>query len=163
GDALVPAFGLEILRVAAGGPVVTVRTGVSGVEAVAVGDLAIPTEPDGSVRIHFARSGPARFVSAAGGLAGQADRHVLECKLVLIGVTALGLSDYQATPVADRMPGVEIHAQLLENIFDADLLSRPRAVAWAEVGLLLAGGLLLILAMPRVSAPASVALYILMV
>jgi len=154
GDALIPAFGLEILRVAAGGPVVTVRTGATGVEAVAVGDLVVPTEPDGSVRVHFGRSDPERFVSAADVLAGKVDHHLLERKLVLIGVTALGLSDYQATPVADRMPGVEIHAQLLENIFDNDLLSRPRAVAWAEasvalyaliVGAIVTAGILLYL------------------
>jgi adenylate cyclase len=163
GDTLVPAFGIEILRVATGGPMVTVRTGASGVQAVEVGDLVVPTEPDGSVRVHFARSDPERFVSAADVLAGKVDRERLERKLVLIGVTAIGLSDYQATPVADRMPGVEIHAQLLENIFDADLLGRPRSVVWAEAGLLLAGGLLLILVMPRASALASAALYALMV
>jgi adenylate cyclase len=163
GDALVPAFGIEILRVATGGPMVTVRTSASGVQAVEVGDLVVPTEPDGSVRVHFARSEPERFVSAADVLAGKVDRERLERKLVLIGVTAIGLSDYQATPVADRMPGVEIHAQLLENIFDADLLGRPRSVVWAEAGLLLAGGLLLILVMPRASALASAALYALMV
>src|SRR5262249_60646143 len=117
------------------------------------------TERGGSVRLHFARAGPARFVSAADVLAGKVDRQLLERKLVLIGVTALGLSDYQATPVADRMAGVEIHGQLLENIFDADLLSRPREVVWAEVGLLLAGGLLLVLVMSRASALASVVMY----
>ncbi len=163
GDALVPAFGVEILRIATGGPMVTVRTGASGVQAVEVGDLVVPTEPDGSVRVHFAESDPGRFVSAADVLAGKVDRERLERKLVLIGVTAIGLSDYQATPVTDRMPGVEIHAQLLENIFDADLLARPRGVVWAEAGLLLAGGILLILVMPRASALASAALYALMV
>ncbi len=163
GDALVPAFGVEMLRVAIGEALLTVRTGASGVEAVGVGDLFVPTEPDGSVRIHFSRPDPARYVSAAEVLAGKIDPHVLERKLVLIGVTALGLSDYQATPVADRMAGVEIHAQLLENIFDTALLARPRAVAWAEAGVLLVGGLLLILIMPRSSAAVSVALYALMV
>ena len=163
GDALVPAFSIEILRVATGEPLLTVRVGASGVEAVGVGNLVVPTEPDGSVRVHFARPDQARFVSASEVLAGKIDPHLLERKLVLIGVTALGLSDYQATPVADRMSGVEIHAQLLEGIFDADLLSRPRAVARAEAGVLLAGGLLLILMMPRSSALASVAIYLLMV
>ena len=163
GDALVPAFGIEILRVATGEPLLTVRVGASGVEAVGVGNLVVPTEPDGSVRVHFARPDQARFVSASEVLAGKIDPHLLERKLVLIGVTALGLSDYQATPVADRMSGVEIHAQLLEGIFDTDLLSRPRAVTWAEAGVLLAGGLLLILVMPRSSALASVAIYLLMV
>jgi len=163
GEALVPAFGIEILRVAAGGPLVTVRTSASGVQAVEVGDLVVPTEPDGSVRVHFTRSDPERFVSAADVLAGKVDRERLERKLVLIGVTAIGLSDYQATPVADRMPGVEIHAQLLENIYDDELLARPRGVVWAEASLLLAGGLLLVLVMPRASALASAALYALMV
>ncbi len=157
GDALVPAFGIEILRVAVGEPLLTVRTGAAGVEAVGIGNLFVPTEPDGSVRIHFGRPDPARFLSAADVLAGKVDPHLLERKLVLIGVTALGLSDYQATPVADRMSGVEIHAQLLENIFDTDLLSRPRAVSWAEAGVLLACGLALILMMPRSSPLASVA------
>ena len=163
GETLVPAFGIEILRIATGGPMVTVRTGASGVQAVEVGDLVVPTEPDGSVRVHFARSDPERFVSAADVLAGKVDRERLERKLVLIGVTAIGLSDYQATPVADRMPGVEIHAQLLENIYDDELLARPRGVVWAEASLLLAGGLLLVLIMPRASALASAALYALMV
>jgi serine phosphatase RsbU (regulator of sigma subunit)/CHASE2 domain-containing sensor protein len=163
GDALVPAFGIEMLRVAAGEPLLTVRTGARGVEAVGIGALWVPTEPDGSVRVHFARPDQERFVSAADVLAGKVEPRLLERKLVLIGVTALGLSDYQATPVADRMPGVEIHAQLLENIFDTDLLSRPRTVVWAEAGLLLTGGLVLILLMPRSSALASVAMYVLMV
>jgi hypothetical protein len=132
-------------------------------KAVGVGELFIPTEPDGSVRVHFARPDPARFISAADVLAGKIDPQQLERKLVLIGVTALGLSDYQATPVVDRMPGVEIHAQLLENIFDADLLSRPRAVAWAEAGALLVGGLVLIWLMPRSSPAISVAVYLAMV
>ena len=55
-------------------------------------------------------------------------------KFVLVGVTALGLSDYQATPLGERMPGVEIHAQLIENIFDGALLARPRWARWAEAG-----------------------------
>ena len=62
GDALVPAFGIEILRVATGEPLLTVRVGASGVEAVGVGNLVVPTEPDGSVRVHFARPDQARFV-----------------------------------------------------------------------------------------------------
>src|SRR6266850_4185181 len=158
--ALPISFGLEILRVAAGGAMVTVRTGASGVEAVEIGGLAVPTEPDGSVRIHFARSDPERFVSAADVLAGKVDRQRLERKLVLIGVTALGLSDYQATPVTDRMPGVEIHAQLLEGIYDGTLLSRPRWAGRLEAGLLAAGGLLLIVLVPRLSAKRSAGLLV---
>jgi adenylate cyclase len=163
GDALVPAFGLEILRVAAGERMLTVRTGHGGVEAVGVGDLFVPTEPDGSVRVHFTRSDQARFVSAADVLAGTADLHQFDRKLVLIGVTALGLSDYQATPVTERMSGVEIHAQVLESIFDGDLLSRPRAAARTEAAVLLLAGLGLVLAVPRLRVKSSVGAFALLI
>ncbi len=160
---MLPAFGVEMLRVATGAPVLTVRVGASGIEGVGINDLLIPTESDGSVRVRFGRHDPSRFVSAADVLSGTAELHLFERKLVLIGVTALGLSDYQATPVAERMSGVEIHAQLLESIFDGDLLSRPRAAAWAEAGVLIASGLLLVLAVPRLPARTSVALFVLVV
>lgn len=152
---LMPTLGIEMLRVAAGEPTVSVRAGARGVEAVVVGALAIPTQPDGSVWIHYTRPVPARFVSAADVLSGAADVRQFEKKLVLVGVTALAVGDYQATPVADRMPGLEIHAQLIEGIFDGDLLSRPWWTVWLEAAVLAAAGGILILAVPALPAAAS--------
>lgn len=148
GDAVVPSLGLDMLRVAASAPGFVMRTGRHGVEAVGVGDLAIPTGPDASVWIHFGRSDPARFVSAADVLAGRGDPGQFERKLVLVGVTAVGLGDRHATPVASRMAGVEIHAQLIEGIFDGTLLRRPWWARWSEAALLALGGGVLLLAVP---------------
>ena len=117
-----------------------------------------PASPDGSAWVHYTRHDPDRFVSAADVLAGQADASLFQGRLVLIGVTALGLSDHLATPVGDHMAGVEVHAQLLENIVEGSLLSRPRFVRWIEIGWLLVGGLLLIVLVPRLPARASVGL-----
>lgn len=159
GGRLVPGLGPEMLRVASGAPAIGVRVG-RGVEAVSIGDLTIPTEHDGSVWIHFSRTDPALFVPAARVLDGTVDPGRFARKLVLVGVTAVGLSDYRATPVADRMAGVEIHAQLLEGIFDLNLLSRPPVIAWAELCSLAACGLLMILLVPRLRARTSTALFL---
>lgn len=148
GSVLVPTLGIEMLRVAGGESAFAVRVGRRGVEAVAVGDVVVPTQPDGTVWIHYTPHDAGRFVSAADVLAGTADARQFSRKLVLLGVTALGLGDHHATPVAPRMPGVEIHAQLLEGIFDGDLLSRPQWSRWAEAAVLAAAGALLILAVP---------------
>ena len=160
GPSPVPALAIEMLRVAAGVPAFAVRAGPGGVESVGIGDLLVPTEADGSVWIHYSPHDPSRFVSAADVFAGRVPLQQFERKLVLVGVTAVGLSDHQATPVADRMPGVEIHAQLLEDIFDGSLLARPRWVGRTEAALLAAGGLLLILAVPRFSARRSAGLLV---
>ena len=157
-ERLVPSLGLEMLRVAEGGPPISVSVSRAGIQTVGVGAFVAPSDPDGSAWIHYTRHDPDRFVSAIDVLAGQADASLFQGRLVLIGVTALGLADYLATPVGDQMSGVEVHAQFLENLVEGSLLSRPRFVRWIEIGWLLAGGLLLIVLVPRLSARASVGL-----
>jgi len=149
GGELVPGFALEVLRVAARQPALTVRTGRRGIEAVAVGDVVLPTDPDGGVWVHFGPSDPARFVSAADVLGGRPEARRFARKLVLLGVTAVGLGDHHPTPVSARMPGIEIHAQLLENVLDGTRLTRPPWAAWAEAGSVVVGGTLIVAAAAR--------------
>jgi CHASE2 domain-containing sensor protein/serine phosphatase RsbU (regulator of sigma subunit) len=147
-EALVPGLGVEMLRVAGGAPALEVRADPRGVAAVTMGDLEVATRPDGTVWVAYGPHDAGRFVSAVDLLDGRVPPERFARRLVLVGVTALGLGDYHATPVDPRMPGVEIHAQLLEGIFDGALLARPAWAAWLEAGLLAAGGIALVLAVP---------------
>lgn len=135
---LMPAFSIELLRVAAGLPAIGLETGNGGVKAVELGDLAIRTDRDAGVWIHFAPRSAQRYVSAGDVLAGKVAADVFDRKLVIIGLTAIGLLDFHVIPTGERVPGAEIHAQLLEGIFDQHLLLRPRWSSWAEA-LALAG------------------------
>ena len=149
GDALVPGLALEMLRVALDAPGLSARTDRGGVEAVGIGDLFIPTERDARVWLHYRRSDPSRFISAADVLAGSVPPERLRDRLVLIGATAFGLADYQTTPVTDRMPGVELHAQLLEGVLEGALLTRPPLARALELAIFAGAGLLLVVAVPR--------------
>ncbi len=152
GAAPFPALSLETLRIGIGGNAIAVRTGAHGIESVAVGDVVVPTEADGQVWVRFSRHDPGRFVSAADLLSRKIDPALIENKLVLLGVTGIGLLDQQATPLGERMPGIEIHAQVLENIFDGSLLSRPRWTRWAETALLALFGVILVIAVPVIGS-----------
>jgi serine phosphatase RsbU (regulator of sigma subunit)/CHASE2 domain-containing sensor protein len=171
GETLVPTLGLEMLRVASGQAALFARVGPRGLEAVGVGGVVVPTQPDGSMFIHYGRPDASRFISAAAVLDGRAGPELFARKLVLVGITAVGVSDFQATPVAERMYGVEIHAQAIEGIVDGDVLSRPRWIRGAEAAALVVGGALLVwlvpslpvryaalLFLPVVAAPFAVAL-----
>ena len=127
-----PALSIELLRVASGEPGFRIRTGSHGVVSVGVGDMEVPTEPDGRFWVYFSPHNSDRFVSAADVLDGKTDPNLLKNKLVLVGVTGVGMLDAQATPIGQRMPGIEIHAQVLENIFDNQFLRRPYWTSWAE-------------------------------
>ena len=173
--ALLPTLALEVLRVAGKSPGFIVRADRHGVETVSVAGRAIPTDPDGRAWIHFSPSDDRRFVSAADVLAGRVERERLDGHVVLLGTRAVALADFQATPVAapqldergtplrdDRMPGVEIHAQLIENILDDAPLRRPRWARWAEVGMLAVAGSVLVGVLPifqiRTAMPLAVVL-----
>jgi serine phosphatase RsbU (regulator of sigma subunit) len=146
GDMLLTNLEIEMLRVATGEPLVEGRIDAGGVRAVKIGDVVIPTDPDGAVWLRYAERDPAHLVSAADVLQGTADPARFERKFVLLGLTGLGLVDQPPTPLGERVPGVEIRAQLLENIFDRSWLTRPPWAPWVEAGLflLLAAGCLLL-------------------
>src|SRR5262249_21767376 len=123
GDRIAPSLALETLRVAQGASTVVVRSSNasaetalgahSGVNAIKVGDLEIPTDAQGDLRVRYTRSEPRRFVPAWKVLAGAIDPAELRAHIVVIGISALALRDQRATPVDASVAGVEIHAQVI--------------------------------------------------
>jgi len=149
-DTILPSLSLEMLRVASGSPSFTVASSPRGVTAVGVQDLMVPTQPDGSLWVHYSPHDPARFVSATHLLDGSLDPDMLKQKLVLIGFSGLGLVDFPSTALGERVPGVEVHAQILESIFDGTTLLRPHWALWVEGIVMLLLGLLVIIAFPLI-------------
>ncbi len=144
---MAPGLGLETLRLAAHAVWIGLSSASGGLRGVTVGPLTIPIQRDGSVWIDFSPHDPRRFVSAADVLAGRVDPEIFSDRLVLLGVTGLGLVDLPATPLG-RMPGVEVHAQFLENVMEGKLAARPVWAAAAEAASGAGFGLLLILLLP---------------
>ena len=152
GQVLVPALSVEMVRVATGSPVLQLEDRGGERVELRIADAVVPVQSDGSLRVYFGPHDAERFVSAVEVLGGKAPAGLLRDKLVLVGVTGLGLLDFQATPLGERIPGVEVHAQILEQIFDRAFLRRPSGAAWLEAALLAAAGLLLVMLVPRLSA-----------
>src|SRR6516165_10253498 len=122
GEKPYPSLAAETLRVALGassyiGRAAGANTEKSfgektGLTAIRIGQLTIPTDPAGRVWLHYAVSRHDRFVSAADVLAAKFDPALFADHLVLVGTSAAGvINDLQATPIARDVPGVEIHAQ----------------------------------------------------
>lgn len=149
GERLVPGFAIEILRVALRAPELRLYARGPAVEAVAVDRFVAPTESDGELRLHYSKRDPRRRVSAVDVLGGRVDASRLQQKLVLIGVTGIGLVDWQLTSIGERMPGSEVHAQVLENLFDQSWLMRPAYARWVELALFAVLGALLVWVTPR--------------
>jgi adenylate cyclase len=146
-DKIVPALTLDLLRVVAGSSTVLIRTDEAGVSSVAVPGLELPTDRNGRIWVHFSGHDNARYVSAKSVIEGTAAPEKFAGKLVLVGTSAIGLLDVKTTPVSRAMPGVEVHAQLLEAALTDSLLGSPGyAIAAEMTAAVVIGGALSLLA-----------------
>jgi adenylate cyclase len=163
GDKAVPSLVAETLRVAVGARSYVGRAAgantersfgaKTGLTMLKIGPLVIPTDAGGRVWVYYATPRADRFISAADILSGTFDRAQIKDHIVLIGTSAAGIvNDRQATPIAAGVPGVEVHAQLIEQILQGVFLTRPDWAAGAELGFAVVFGVALILALPRIGA-----------
>lgn len=153
-DQIYPGLATESLRVAQGASTYILRaSGASGVWAFGestgmvdfrVGALTVPTDRSGSLVIHDSGHRPERFVPAWRILDGEADPGVLANRIVLVGTSAAGLKDQRASPLDGAIPGVELHAQAIEQIVAQQFLERPDYADGAEFVFLLALGTLVV-------------------
>src|SRR5262249_61351153 len=79
----------------------------------------------------------------------------IEGRIILVGTSAPGLLDLRATPVDAAVPGIDVHAQVLEHLLTGTFLERPDYAIALEEFVILALGIMLAVVLPRVSAKAS--------
>jgi serine phosphatase RsbU (regulator of sigma subunit) len=153
--ALVPALGVETLRLAVGGGL-RIDRGRAGQLKLSFGEVATPMQENGTTWLRIGHHEPDRFVLAHQVFDGKFDPETFRSKVVLVGIQGLGLLDYKTTPLGELVPGVEIHAQLIENLFNGVSLTRPAIAPWVEAAALLFCGFILIAFVPRLSALQSI-------
>ena len=151
-DKLRLSLSAELLRVATGKSAFAIKSNDAGVEGIKIGRIFVETDRTGTVWPYFTHSQPQRFVSATDILNGKVDPKRLRGHLVLVGTSAVGLEDYRATPMSSLMAGVEIHAQVIENILTKQMLVRPNYAIAFELLAILALGLLAIIFVPMLGA-----------
>ncbi len=125
-----PSLSFEMLRVALDSQKVILNYGAVGIESAEVGDLNIPLDRFGRLFINY-RGGKKSFkyISAKDIYNNNFNKKDIEGKFVLIGTSAQGLLDLRTTPYDSRFPGVEIHANIIDNILNQNFIYQP---SWVE-------------------------------
>jgi adenylate cyclase len=134
----------ETLRVGQGARNYILKSAAQGDAALAevrIGDFSVPTTAQGEVWVHYSDPVPGRYIPAWRVLAGAVPAAELEGRLVLVGTSAQGLLDLRFNSLGRILPGVEAHAQVLEQILTGHFLQRPSWARGAEALVLAVGGL----------------------
>lgn len=158
GDEFYPTLALEALRVAQGDRNIAIvtdaqdgATEANGITSVRVGKRSIHTDRQGQVWVHYTRSLQERIIPAWKVLNDALPEKAFENKIVFIGPSSEGLKDLRFSPLGP-LPGVEVHAQLVEQILDETYLQRPYWAGHVELLLIFAVWLIVVPAAFRLGA-----------
>ncbi len=144
-----PALSIEALRVALQRPSVMIEQDAHGPVAVKLAaNFSLPTDDAGHGWVYYAPYTRDRYVSIMDVLEHKVPPEKLAGHIVVIGTSAAGLQDIRATPLQDALPGVEVHAQLLENLMTQTTLTRPNYAKWLEPAIIVFAGLMLAILVP---------------
>ena len=164
GEQLMPSLSLDALRTAQGAGSITVKSsdasgeggGTGEVVSLKVGQFEVPTTHAGELYMYYTAPHPERVVPAWKILTGALSPAEMERqfggRIVLIGTGAAGLRDVVSTPVVEKELGVMVHAQAIEQMVLGKYLVRPDWGVGLERALLVALGLILVLALPVLGA-----------
>jgi adenylate cyclase len=145
GTDLYPALSMELLRVAQGVPTLAIRstgasgesdTGNPGMIAIRNGDFTVPTTADATIWVYYSRKPVAQSLSVEAVLDPDNAKGLTEAvsgRIVLIGTSAIGLRDIIATPLSSAVPGVFVHAEIIDQIVGGTFLNRPDWAVGAEL------------------------------
>ena len=143
-----PSLSFEMLRVASGSGTILTRAEPAGIQSIGIKGIRIPTDKNGQLWVHFARNDASIYVPAINVLERNVSPAMIAGKLVVIGTSAVGLNDIKTTPVSRAMPGVEIHAQVLETALTGALITQPNYGLVLELITAVLFGLLVIVMAP---------------
>lgn len=163
GDHTYPNLGLETLRVALRSDTYLLRTtkasgefdiGEVKVTHVKFGDLVVPLTSDGGLQMYFSPHNVKQFISAQKVFTSSADvlREKFEGHIVFVGTSATGLEDIRTNALGETVPGVSIHAQVVDQILANSFLERPDWALGAEIAIMIVTTGIIILVLPFAGA-----------
>ncbi len=119
-----PTMGLEMVRVGSKQKNIYVELNEVGIQRISARPYKINSDPNGIIWIKYKKSDKNQYISAGDVYDGKFQSDFFTDKYVLIGASAQGLFDLVKTPLGITIPGVEVHANVIENILDQSYLIR---------------------------------------
>jgi adenylate cyclase len=152
-----PSLSFEMMRAAIGEDTVFIEYDGQGVQTISFGGMNIPTDKFGRLFVNYRGAGFSYpYISALDIYNNTFEKKEIEGKMVLLGTSASGLKDIRHSPYDTAIPGVEIHANVLDNLMNETYLKSPSYEYWINSPLIFFSALLLGFMLSRLSALMSI-------
>lgn len=145
------SFAAQIARQFIGTPIDDVKLTLG--KSLTIGRAVIPIDESGRMIISYCgHVGTFPYYSFYDVLNNKIDPAALRGKIALVGHMATGIADLNVTPMGHNFPGIEITANIIQNILHQNFITRPQWAKKAELAVIVFIGLFVTLLLPRLKA-----------
>jgi len=160
GTDLYPALSTELLRLGTASESFGISTMEDGVQFIKLGRNKVLTDGRGRIWVYARAHDSSLYLSAKDVVKGTFDPARVAGKLAIVGTSAIGLGDIRAIATERQIPGVEVHAQIIESILSAQQLIYPSDAHLVEMLAAGVAGLLMIVLVPLIGARWTMVLFL---
>mgnify|MGYP001246959605 FL=1 len=115
-----PSLALEAIRIATNQKNLLVQSDKSGISVIKTRKDVFPGDQNGIINIKYNKFDKENYISAIDVINNDFDQKRIEKKIVLIGSSAQALFDIVKISNGKTVPGVEIHAHIIDNILNKE-------------------------------------------
>ncbi len=145
-DTIYPSLALEIIRTITDSKKVFINYNEEGVSTISLNNIEIPTDRHGRILVNFrGKEKNFKYYSAIDIYNNNFKKEELEGKIALVGTSAAGLLDLRATPFESVYPGVEVHANVIDNILVGDYIYKASWIDGANILIIFLLSLIIVL------------------
>ena len=123
-DKLFPSFGLEMIRVGEKKRSIITNLNDKGIKNISIKPFVFNTDKNSLIWVKYNRSINNNYISAEKVFDNNFDDNLFKDKYVLIGASAKGLFDTVKIPTGETIPGVQVHANVIDNLLKNNFLKR---------------------------------------
>ena len=115
-----PSLALEAIRIATNQKNLLVQSDKSGISVIKTRKDVFPGDQNGIINIKYNKFDKENYISAIDVINNDFDQKRIENKIILIGSSAQALFDIVKISNGKTVPGVEIHAHIIDNILNKE-------------------------------------------
>lgn len=123
-DKLFPSFGLEMIRIGEKKRSIITNLNDNGIKNISIKPYVFNTDKNSLIWVKYNRSINNNYISAEKVFGNNFDNNYFKDKYVLIGASAKGLFDTVKIPTGETVPGVQVHANVIDNLLKNNFLKR---------------------------------------
>ena len=144
-----PALSLEALRVANNQKNFLVASDELGIQTIKTRTDQFFTDENALIYLNYKKFNPEHYISAVDILIENFNENEIKDKIIIVGSSAAGLYDLIKTPSGKIIPGVQVHANILDNISSGDSIKINNITKIIE-NIILFVGLIILSIIPKI-------------